>query len=135
MAALGLHCYVADFLKLQRVGATLCCFSWASHCSSFSCCGAQALECSGFSSCSSWAQQLQLTVSGVQAQQLWRMGPVTPQHVRSSWIKLCPPQWQVDSFLSTTLPGKSYPFLFAMIFPFMSFHFIFWLSILHMVIF
>ena len=33
----------AGFLQLWRVGATLRCSAWASHCSGFSCCGAWAL--------------------------------------------------------------------------------------------
>ena len=42
MAALGLHC-CADFLQLQRAGATLRCGVRASHCGGFSCCRARAL--------------------------------------------------------------------------------------------
>ena len=38
----------------------------------------------GFSSCGTWAQQLWLTGSRVQAQQLWRTGLVAPRHVGSS---------------------------------------------------
>ena len=38
----------------------------------------------GFSSCGTWAQQLWLTGSRAQAQQLWRMGPAAPRHVGSS---------------------------------------------------
>ena len=37
----------------------------------------------GFSSCGMWAQQLQFAGSRAQAQQLWRMGLVAPQHVGS----------------------------------------------------
>ena len=94
----------AGFLQLRRVGVTLRCGAWASHCGGFSCCGAwalgawasvvaarglsscrmQALECTGFSSCGVWAQQLQCTGSGAQAQQLWRAGLVAPWHVGSS---------------------------------------------------
>ena len=33
----------AGFLWLRRVGATLRCGAWASHCGGFSCCGAWAL--------------------------------------------------------------------------------------------
>ena len=66
----------AGFLQLQRAGATLCC-------------GVQASHCGGFSHCRAWAlgmraQQLWLTVSRMQAQQLWCMGLVAPWHVRSS---------------------------------------------------
>ena len=45
------------------MGATLCCSVWA-YCGAFSCCRAQSL--------------------GTQAQQLWHMGLVAPQHVGSS---------------------------------------------------
>ena len=38
----------------------------------------------GFSSCGTWAQQLWLAGSRVQAQQLWHTGLVAPQHVGSS---------------------------------------------------
>ena len=38
----------------------------------------------GFTSCGTWAQQLWLTGSRAQAQQLWRMGLVSPRHVGSS---------------------------------------------------
>ena len=38
----------------------------------------------GFSSCGTWAQQLRLTGSRAQAQQLWHMGLVAPGHVGSS---------------------------------------------------
>ena len=65
------------FLQLQRVGVTLCCGAWASHCSGFSCGGARALG--------TQAQQLWLTGSRAQAQQLWCMGLVVPRHVGSSW--------------------------------------------------
>ena len=66
----------AGFLQLWRVGATLHCGAWASHCGGFSCCGAwalgtqapvvaahglssrgsKALECVSFSSYGTWAQ-------------------------------------------------------------------------------
>ena len=38
----------------------------------------------GFHSCGTWAQQLWFTGSRAQAQQLWHMGLVAPQHVGSS---------------------------------------------------
>ena len=38
----------------------------------------------GFSSCGTWAQQLWLTGSRAQAQQLWRTSPAAPRHVGSS---------------------------------------------------
>ena len=62
LAALGLHCCAWAFLWLWRVGATLRCGAWASHCSGFSCCRAWALGARasvvvvhGLSSCGSWA--------------------------------------------------------------------------------
>ena len=44
-------------------------------------------RCMGFSSCGTWVQQLWLAGSRVQAQQLWHMGLVAPQHVGSSWTR------------------------------------------------
>ena len=41
-------------------------------------------RCAGFSSCGTWAQQLWLTGSRAQAQQLQRTGLVAPRHVGSS---------------------------------------------------
>ena len=47
----------------------------------------------GFSSCGTWAQQLWLAGSRVQAQQLWRTGLVATRHVGSSWTRarICVP--------------------------------------------
>ena len=44
-------------------------------------------------------QQLWLTGSRVQAQQLWHTGLVAPRHVESSWTRdqTCPLHWQADS--------------------------------------
>ena len=50
-------------------------------------CNAQALGHVSFSGCGMWSQQLWLEGSRVQAQQLWHMGLVVPQHVRSSWTR------------------------------------------------
>ena len=72
------------FLQLRRTGATLHCSARASHCSGFSCCKAQALERAGFGSCGTWTQQLWLSGSRAQTQQLWRAGLVAPWHVGSS---------------------------------------------------
>ena len=41
-------------------------------------------RCTGFSSCGTWAQQLWLAGSRVQAQQLWHAGLLAPRHVGSS---------------------------------------------------
>ena len=46
--------------------------------------GSTGSRCAGFSSCGMWPQQLSLTGSRVQTQQLWCTGLVTPQHVGSS---------------------------------------------------
>ena len=61
----------------------------------------------GFSSCGTWAQQLWLAGSRVQAQQLWCTGLVAPWHVGSSWTRA----WTVSlalagRFLTTAPPGK-----------------------------
>ena len=42
----------------------------------------------GFSSCGTWAQQMWLAGSRVQAQQLWRTGLVAPWHVGSSQTRV-----------------------------------------------
>ena len=77
----------AGFLQLQRAGATLHCSVQASHCSGFSLLWSTGSRHAGFSSCGTQAQQLWLAVSRAQAQQLWRMGLVALQHVRSSWTR------------------------------------------------
>ena len=68
---LGLCCCARAFLWLQRVGATLRCGLWASHCSGFSCCRAWALGTQasvvvahGLSSCGSWALEHRLSSCG-----------------------------------------------------------------------
>ena len=71
------------FLQLRRAGATLRCGVRASHCGGFSCCRAWALE-HRLSNCDTRAQQLWLTGSRMQAQQLWSMGLVSSRHVGSS---------------------------------------------------
>ena len=62
------------FLQLWRVGATLCCGAWASHCGGFSCCGARALGtwasvvvAGGLSSCGSQALEHRLSSCGARA--------------------------------------------------------------------
>ena len=82
------------FLQLHPAGTTPRCNARASHCSGFSCCGARALGmwasvvvACGLSSCGQRAQQLWLTGSRVQTQQLWRTGLVAPRHVGSSWTR------------------------------------------------
>ena len=44
MAALGLGWLRVGLLQLWRVGATLCCGVWVSHCRGFSCFGEQVLD-------------------------------------------------------------------------------------------
>ena len=63
----------------------------------------------GFSSCGTWAQQLWLASSRVQAQQLWHMGLVA---LRGMWElpgpgiePMCPAL--AGGFLTTAPPGKS----------------------------
>ena len=76
------------YLFLAALGFR-CCTQAFSSCN---CCGARTSHCHGFSCCEAWAlgtqaQQLQLTGSGVQAQQLCRPGPAAPWHVGSSWTR------------------------------------------------
>ena len=59
LAALSLHCCILAFSSRSKQELLSNCSAWASHCSGFSCCGAQA-------------------------QQLWVMGLVASQHVKSS---------------------------------------------------
>ena len=72
------------FLQLWRVGATLHCGAWASHCGGLSCCRAQALGVRASVVAACGLQQLWLVGSRAQAQQLWRTGLVAPRHVGSS---------------------------------------------------
>ena len=72
------------FLQLLRAGATLCCTAWASHCGGFSCCTTWALGTQASVVVALGLQQLWLTGSRAQAQQLWCMGLVAPWHVGSS---------------------------------------------------
>ena len=64
----------AGFLWLQRVGATVRCGVWASHCGGFSCCRARALGtrasvvvAHGLSSCGSQALEHRLSSCGARA--------------------------------------------------------------------
>ena len=68
------------FLQLQRVGATLSCGAWASHCGGFSCCRTCALGvrasvvvARGLSSCGSRALERRLSSCGARAQLLCGM--------------------------------------------------------------
>ena len=97
----------AGFLQLRRVGATL-----SLWCTGFSLWWLLLLRstgsrCAGFSSCGTRARQLWLAGSRVQAQQLWHMGLVAPQHVGSSWTRT---RTRVPctgrQILNTAPPGK-----------------------------
>ena len=64
----------AGFLKLSRVGATLRCGAWASHCGGFSCCRAGALGAwasvvvaCGLNSCGSRDLECRLSNCGTRA--------------------------------------------------------------------
>ena len=79
LAVLGLRCCVG-FLQLRRMGATLLCGAWASHCSGFSCHGARALGARAsvvvarrLSSCGLWALECRLSSCGAWAQLLHSM--------------------------------------------------------------
>ena len=81
---IGSSLLCAGFLQLQASGG----YS-SLQCTGFSLWWLLLLQsmgsrCAGFSSCGTWAQQLWLSGSRAQAQQLWRTGLVDPRHVRSS---------------------------------------------------
>ena len=61
-------------LQLPRAGAVLCRSARASHWDGVSA-ASRALGCAGFGSCN------------MQAQELWHMGLVAPQHVGSPWTR------------------------------------------------
>ena len=84
------------FLQLWRMGATLHCGVWASHCSGFSCCGVQALGIQAsvvvarrLSSCGAWVQLLRETWDLPRP----RIKPVSPE--------------LAGGFSTTAPPGKS----------------------------
>ena len=96
----------AESLLLRGLSSS--CDAQASYCSSFSYCGARALGLAGFSNCGTWAQLPWFSGSKAQAQQLWPMGLVAPQHVGSSWTR----DWTLSptlagGFFTTEPPGKS----------------------------
>ena len=76
-----------------------------------SCCESWAPGHAGFSSCYMWAQQLWLTGSRVQAQQLWCLGLVGPWHAGSSWARsrVCVPwtAWQILNHCTTRKAPKT----------------------------
>ena len=95
------------FLQLQRVGATLLCSAWASHCSSFSCFGAQALGVRAsvvvarrLSSCGSQDLEHRLSSCGTQAQLLRDMWDLPGPGLEPTSPAL------TGGFLTTVPPGK-----------------------------
>ena len=87
------------FLQLRRVGATLCCSAWASHCGGFSCCGAWALSVWAsvvvprrLSSCDSRALECRLSSCGARAQLLRSMWDLPGLGLEPVSL-----HWQVDS--------------------------------------
>ena len=92
-----------DFLQLWQARATLCCDTWASHCSGFSCCGAQALEASvvevlRLSSCGLWTLECGSVV--VEHAVPWHVGSSRPG------VELESPAL-AGRFLTTGAPEKS----------------------------
>ena len=80
LGALGLRCCMRAFLQLWRVGATLHCSAWPSHCGGFFCCRAWALGAwasvvvaRGLSSCGLQALEHRLSSCGARAQLLCSM--------------------------------------------------------------
>ena len=74
LAVLGLRCSARAFSSCIRVGATLRCGAWASHCCGYSCCGAPALGAwasvvlaHGLSSCRVRALECRLSSCGTRA--------------------------------------------------------------------
>ena len=109
LAALGLHCCTA-FLVAVSGGYSLVAFlgfslQWLLLCRAW------VLGLSGFSSYDTQTQQLWLQGSRAQAQQLWHMGLVAPQHVGSSQPRN---QTHISCigtgrFFTSEPPGKSNP--------------------------
>ena len=106
LAALGLRCCVRAFSSWA--GATLCCGSWAFHCSGFSCCGARALGTQpsvvvarGLSSCGSWALERRLSSCGARTWLLCGMWDLPGPGLEPMSLALA------GGFLTTAPPGKS----------------------------
>ena len=108
LAVLGLCCCTRAFSSFSKWELLPSCSAAASHCSAFSSCGAQSLKHSGFGSCGTWAQQLRLTSSRGQAQQLWPMclGSPSVWNLPRPGIKPMSSTW-TGRFLTTGPPGKS----------------------------
>ena len=75
----------AGFLYLQRVGATLHCSAWASHCGGFSCCS--------FSCYRSWALGAQASVAVAHGLSCFAACGI----FLDKWLNQCPLRWQEDS--------------------------------------
>ena len=103
-------------LQLRRVGATPRHNAWASHCGGLSRCRARAPE-RRLSSCGIWAQQLWLTGSRAQAQQLQRSGPAAPGMWDPPGPGLKPVSPALAGGFPTTAPqGKPHLFIFCFYF-------------------
>ena len=108
LAVLGLHCCMG-FLQLQRVGATLHCSAWASHCGGFSYCRAQTLGmrasvavAHGLSSCGMRALERRLSSCGSWTQLFCGMWDLPGPGLESMSSALA------GGFLTTVPPGKPY---------------------------
>ena len=95
------------FLQLRRVGATLRCGAWASHCGGFSCCGARPLGARTsvvvarvLSSCGLRALELRLSSCGTRAQLLCSMWDLPRPGIEPMSPALA------GGFLTTALQGK-----------------------------
>ena len=102
---IGSSLLCAGFVQLRRVGATLPCGAWASHCGGFSCCGVWTLG--------AWAQQLwlvaperRLSSCGARVQLLCSMRDLAGPGFEPVSPALA------GRFLTTVLPGKSQSHLF-----------------------
>ena len=84
-------------LQLQRVGDTLPCGAWASHCSCFSCCG-------------EWALERRLSSCGTRAQLLHGMWDLPGPGLEPMSPALA------GGLLTTALPGYLYLYLYLYIF-------------------
>ena len=103
----------AGFLQLRRVGATLRCSAWASHCGGFSCYGAWALGTRalvvvalGLSSCGSQALEHRLSSCGAWAQLLRGMWDLPGPGIEPVSPTLA------GGILTTAPPGKPFFFIF-----------------------
>ena len=103
---------VRAFLQLQRVGSTLCCRAWASHCSCFSCCRAWALdvkasvvEAHGLSSCGIRALEHRISDVADRLSYCMTCGIFLGQGLNLCLLHWRRRQWHPSPVL---LPGKSH---------------------------